>query len=166
MISSIGFGTSSATGLIAVSTTLSMPAASHQLRSPLLVPSAGESAWLFSTCSFLCANSSSRLLYAALASRTISSLVFPGPFTTLRFPIPFQPDQNFKLAQKLPSLPGMCRHGFSRVEKSQQSTAAWIQIDTVVTHVSTKGGLRAYLSSYWRTCETNGMIHIPMYTKG
>ena len=149
----MGFDGSSETGVMAVS----IPTPSHHIRSPLAVkkPVCSDSL-------LLAASSSSLLRYAALASRTTSSLVRPGPVTTLVSPGSFHPDQNRRLDEKLPSVRGMCLHGFSREENSQHSIAACEQRHMVETHRRPKGSLAANRSSYCRIWHTRGTIHIPM----
>lgn len=138
-IVSIGFVTSSETGVIAVS----IPAPSHHIRLPLATTS------LDCSDSFLLsANSSSLLRYAALASRTTSSFVLPGPGAVFISRESFHPDQNLKLDVKLPSVYRICLHGFSRDENSQQSIAACEQRHIVVMQRSPKGRLAANRSSY------------------
>ena len=60
----------------------------------------------------------------------------------------------------------MCFQGFSRVEKSQQSTAACNAKQDVDTQVRGKGGLSTYRSSYCMTWYMNIGIHMPIYTMG
>ncbi len=75
-----------------------------------------------------------RRRYAMAASRIISSRVLPGPDRVIvpRLRSSPQPDQNFRLPKKLPLRPGMCSHGRSLKEKSQQSTEAWRQVKTTL----------------------------------